>query len=260
MDSTMATWWRSVIAILAVWCICRCIDIPLKIDSHNDRIKVFISGIFLSIHWISYFYALDFSNVAIALLTMYTFPAFTAIVEPIFTDLPFKAFDLFLACCSFMGVMIMVPHFSFDDEYSFAILLGLISSIAYVFRNIMSIQPVKKYHGTTVMFYQLVTLFIVVAPFWLVLDGMPSSSDWLGLIALAVFTTAIGHTFFVMSLHGLSATTASLLSCVGPVLAILWANIFLQEVPSTKTLIGGSIILLTVIIKTVAKSYQVKTQ
>ena len=35
-------------------------------------------------HWITYFYALKFSNVAIGMLSLYTFPVMTALLEPFF--------------------------------------------------------------------------------------------------------------------------------------------------------------------------------
>lgn len=152
----------------------------------------------------------------------------------------------------------MVPSFSIQNEYSFAIILGLISSITYVFRNLILLEPAKKYPGSSLMLYQLIVLSIVLLPFWLFIEGMPSNKDWKAIIALALVTTVLGHTFFVMSLKRLNATTASLLSCLAPVLAIIWAFLFLHEVPTTKTIIGGSIILTTVIIKTVLKASENK--
>jgi len=254
LDSTMATWWRCSIAAIALWFICKIAKIDLKIKSSSDLKKITIAGILLAVHFPTYFYSLDYSNVAIALLTLYTFPAFTAIIEPLFTKTPFKYIDLLLACCSLVGVMIMVPSFSLENEFSFAIILGLISSISYVFRNLILLEPAKIYPGSTLMFYQLVILSIVLSPFWLFIDGIPSKNDWQALLALALVTTVLGHTLFVMSLRKLNATTASLMSCLAPVLAICWAYLFLNEVPTTKTILGGIIILTTVVYKTILKS------
>lgn len=241
-------------ASIALYIICRLAKIDLRIESSSDFKKITISGVLLAIHFITYFYSLDYSNVAIALLTLYTFPAFTAIIEPVFTKTPFKLFDLILACVSLIGVMIMVPKFSLQNEYSFAIILGLISSVTYVFRNLLLLAPAKTHSGSTLMLYQLIVLTIVVTPFWFFIDGIPSQNDWYGLIALALITTVLGHTLFVMSLKKLNATTASLLSCLAPVLGIIWAYVFLHEVPTSKTMIGGLIILTTVVSKTILKA------
>lgn len=254
LDSTMTTWWRCAIAAIALWLICKLAKIDLRIKSKADRKKLVLAGILLSIHFPTYFYSLDYSNVAIALLTLYTFPAFTAIIEPIFTKSPFKLTDLILACISLIGVMIMIPSFSLKNEFSLAIILGLISSITYVFRNLILLEPAKQYSGSALMFYQLVVLSLVLTPFWFFIDGNPSNSDWPAIVALALVTTVLGHTLFVMSLKKLNATTASLLSCLAPVLAILWAYLFLNEVPTNKTLLGGAIILATVVSKTILKA------
>lgn len=258
LDSTMTTWWRCLIAAIGLYIICKLAKIDLRIESASVSKKIIISGVLLAIHFITYFYALDYSNVAIALLTLYTFPAFTAIIEPVFTKTSFKLFDLILACVSLFGVMVMVPKFSLQNEFSFAIILGLISSITYVFRNLLLLEPAKTHSGSALMLYQLIVLTIVVSPFWFFIDGLPSQNDWYGLIALALITTVLGHTFFVMSLKKLNATTASLLSCLAPVLGIIWAYLLLHEVPTIKTVIGGVIILTTVVCKTILKAKEAR--
>jgi drug/metabolite transporter (DMT)-like permease len=66
---------------------------------------------------------------------------------------------------------------------------------------------------------------------------------------LGVVTTALGHTLFLNSFKHFTIGTASIISSIQPIFGILIAMVFLGEIPHYKSLIGGSIILLTVIIE-----------
>ncbi len=70
------------------------------------------------------------------------------------------------------------------------------------------------------------------------------------MIALALVTTAIGHTLFLYSLRNFSTITASIISSTQPIYGIIGGMIFLQEFPTKNTYIGGSIIIFTVVIET----------
>jgi len=251
IDSTITTWWRCAIAGVAVFLFCKISKISISFDSNEDRNLTFMAGVLMAVHWVTYFYALDYSNVAIGVLTLYTFPAFTAILEPLMTDDKYEFSNILLAIISLVGVAIINPDFDFKSDYTLAIILGLISAITYAIRNILMRKPAKKHHGSMLMLYQIIIVGVLISPAWLILDSSGWQEQWVGLALLALVTTALGHSLFVMSLKTLSATTASLLSCIIPVYALLWAYLFLGEMPSLRTLIGGVIILATVAMKSV---------
>jgi len=69
------------------------------------------------------------------------------------------------------------------------------------------------------------------------------------LLLLAFLTTAIGHSLMLYSLKFFSASTASIISSLQPIFGIILAFYFLQETPTMRTFLGGSLILLTVIIE-----------
>ena len=71
------------------------------------------------------------------------------------------------------------------------------------------------------------------------------------LILVALITTSIGHTMMVNSLKYFTVSTASIISSVQPIFGIIIAYIFVNEIPSLNTFIGGSLILSTVIIESI---------
>ena len=71
------------------------------------------------------------------------------------------------------------------------------------------------------------------------------------LILVALLTTAIGHTMLVSSLKHFSVATASIISSVQPIFGIAIAYFFVNEIPNFSTFIGGSLILVTVVIESI---------
>jgi drug/metabolite transporter (DMT)-like permease len=96
----------------------------------------------------------------------------------------------------------------------------------------------------------MITVTLVLWLVFFIFDTTPSYHDWEALLTLAILTTAIGHTLFVMSFKNFTVSTASIISSIQPIYGI----IFLNEIPASKTVIGGFFILLTVIIE----SFQTK--
>ena len=254
VDSTLTNLIRAAMALVIIWAYCSYQKNSFKLDHRKDLIVVLGSGVLLGAHWVTYFYALDYSNVAIALLSLYTYAGITALLEPLFLKTSFNKFDVFLSLIVLVGVLVMAPSFNLDNTYTKGILFGLLSSVLYTFRNIVISVPAKRYDGSILMVYQLVAMVAVMIPFMGFYDytGLNEQLFWIFLLAL--FTTALGHTLFVKSFQALNPTTSSILSCIVPVYGILWAFLILGEVPSMKTIIGGAIILSVVLLKTIRTS------
>jgi len=104
------------------------------------------------------------------------------------------------------------------------------------------------------MVIQIIAMVAIMIPFMGLYDYTGLTEQWGWILLLALFTTALGHTLFVKSFQALSPTTSSILSCIVPVYGIIWAFFLLGEIPSTKTIIGGAIILSVVLLKTMRTS------
>ena len=254
VDSTLTNLVRAAMALVILAAYCYYQKISFKFDTRKDLMVVVLSGVLFGAHWVTYFYALDYSNVAIALLSLYTYAGFTALLEPFILKTKFNKFDILLSLIVFVGVLIMAPSFDVDNSYTIGILFGLVSSILYTFRNILISVPAKRYDSSALMVVQIMAMVAVMIPFMGLYDYTGLTDQWAWIFLLALFTTALGHTLFVKSFQALNPTTSSILSCIVPVYGILWAFLILGEVPSTKTMIGGAIILSVVLLKTLRTS------
>ena len=251
MPSEVIVWFRSVFAMVFLYIFIRFKKIDLSLKSKKHIIPFVISGLFMATHWITYFYALKLSNVAIGMLSLYTFPVMTALLEPLFLKVKFSPIHIFLGLLVLLGIYILAPEFTLGNTQVQGILFGLLSALCYSIRILILKQYVTQYNGTMLMFYQtlIITICLVPVLFFMDLSGFQSQFPYLLLIAL--ITTAIGHTMMVHSFKHFSVSTASIISSVQPVFGIILAFIFLNEIPNMNTFIGGSLILATVIIESI---------
>jgi len=251
MPPPVTIWLRCVFAAVLLGAFCWYKKIDLKISSKSDFKAILLSSIFLGAHWITYFYALHLSNVAVGMLSLFTYPVITALLEPLFFKTKLNKMHILLGIIALIGIYFLAPEFNLESNLTKGVLSGLLSSVFYALRNIMLKQKIAQYSGSMLMFYQLVIISLVLWPVLFFFEAQPTSEDWMALLALALFTTAVGHTLFVMSFKNFSISTASIMSSVQPVYGVLFGLFLLSEIPSKNTLIGGFLILTTVIIESV---------
>lgn len=197
----------------------------------------------MAVHWVTYFYSLQLSNVAIALLSLFTYPVITAFLEPLLLKSKFQKNHLLLGILILGGVYFLTPEMDLDNNYFIAVILGLISALFYALRNILMKNEIEKYHGSVLMFYQIAVVCILLIPSLFFSDFEEVKQQWFPLVILAVLTTCIGHTLFLKSLKSFSVTTVSIMSSIQPVYGILLGILFLSEIPDLGTLVGGILIV-----------------
>lgn len=250
---------RSLLGGIVLYLFCRWKKISFHIEG-KDRITVIIGGVLLGLHWITYFYSLRLSNVAIGMLSLFTYPAITAVLEPIFLKTKILKIHLLLSLLVLIGIYFLVPDFSLESDDFKAVGFGVLSAFCYATRNIILKTKINQYDGTLLMAYQLLVVTLLLSPFALYLDTSQVIKYLPATLVLALLTTAIGHSLFLRSLKHFSTVTASIVSCSQPVYGIIIGMIFLNEYPELTTIIGGSIIIFTVIIESlrvfrISKSY-----
>lgn len=251
MPPPVIIWMRSVLAMLFLGIYCWYKGISFKIKNSKNSKTIFLSGLFMGIHWVTYFYALHLSNVAIGMLSLFTYPVITTFLEPLFFKSKINLRHLILGILVLIGISILAPEFDLKNDQTLGIILGIISALFYALRNILMKKMVSKTSGSILMFYQMMVIALFLWPVLFFLDFTISNSDISALIVLALVTTTIGHTLFVMSFKNFNIGTASIMSSIQPVYGIIFAFILLSETPNFNTVIGGSIIVFTVVLEAI---------
>ena len=251
MPTAVIIWWRASLALLILFAFCKFQNINLKLGSKKDIFILIATGILLSMHWLTYFHSIKVSNVSIGMLSLFTFPAITSILEPILTKTHFNKAHLVLALLVVVGIYIIAPEFSLQNSSFKGIIWGLVSAVFFSLRNIILKKNTTAYNGVTVMLYQLVVATMFLAPVMFMFDSSNIKTQYPYIILLAVLVTAIGHSLFIKSFKHFTASTASIIVSSQPIFGIILAYAFLSEIPAKNTFIGGAIIIATVVFESI---------
>ncbi|WP_142785105.1 DMT family transporter [Changchengzhania lutea] len=251
LPTPVIIWLRCALGALFLFIFCYFKKFNIKINAKKDIPTIILSALLLGAHWISYFYALKLSNVAIGMLSLFTFPVITALLEPLFGKSKLDPIHIVLGVIVLIGIYILAPEFNFESDHVKGILFGLFSAICYALRNLILKQHVQRYNGTVLMMHQIMILSVILLPVMFLMDTGNIKSQLPYVIILALVTTAIGHSLFIHSLKYFTVSTASIIGSAQPVFGIIIAFIFLNEIPTSNTFIGGALILATVVIESV---------
>lgn len=251
MPPPVIVWWRAALAMVILYLYCRYKKTSIKLNTKKDAPSFILSGVFLAAHWVTYFYALKLSNVALGILSLYTFPVITALLEPLFFKSRLNPTHIFLGLLVLLGIYILVPELNYQNSYVKGILLGVLSALFYALRTLILKRHVPKYNGSMLMFHQLLIVAIVLLPSLFFMDTTGIQTQFPYVLLLAILTTAIGHTLFVKSLKYFAVSTASIISSIQPIYAIILAFLFLREIPTWNTFFGGLLIFITVVIESI---------
>lgn len=244
---------RGILAFLLLYLYCRWKGISLRVRA-GDRLPIFFSGVLMCLHWLTYFYALQMSNVALGMLSLFTYPVITAFLEPMILRTKFQKIHVLLGLMVLCGIYFLAPDTNFGNSTTMALLMGIMSAFFYALRNIIVKSKAANYHGSMLMVYQTGIIGLMLLPTLFFIDVRTILSQWEGIIALAVVTTAIGHTLFLLTFKHFSMTSVSIMSSVQPVYGILIGALFLSEIPTMTTLLGGMFILGSVVIESIRTS------
>lgn len=244
---------RGILAFLALLIFCKWKGISLYIKPRHRGV-VLLSAVLMGLHWVTYFYALQWSSVAIGMLSLFTYPVLTAFLEPLLLKTKLQKIHLLLGAMVLMGIYLLSPDLNFKNSNTLAIGIGIFSALCYALRNLVLKSKVTEYHGSTLMVYQTGIIGLILVPAFFYIDFDMVLNQWKGLLALAIITTAIGHSLFLMTFKHFSITTVSILSSIQPVYGILIGAIFLNEIPEITTVLGGMLILGSVVIESFRSS------
>lgn len=252
LDAVPAVWWRAAIGFLFIAAFCRWQGYSFRIEDPKRRWLVILSGVLMMGHWVLYFYALKLSSVAIGMLSIFTYPAMTTMLEPLLLKQKFQTRHVLLAILVIVGIYYLAPSFSLEDGATLGLVLGLISALVYSLRNILMKTQVNSIQGSVMMAYQTAITVIGLLPALFFFDFVPTTEAIPYIVGLGLLTTAIGHTLLLACFRYFSVSTVSLLTCVQPIYGIILGMIFFREIPGWSAVLGGALILSAVAVEAVA--------
>lgn len=237
------TFYRSIFALMAIAIYMAYKKQSYFLKSSRDYFMVGLLGCLLAAHWVSYFYAMQVSTVAVGVIALYTFPVITVFLEPFFHGEKPHIIDIVSSIAVLFGIYVIVPEFSLDDSTTIGVLSGIFSAFMISLRNIMQRRYFSGYKASQALFYQVSVVVLVLFSFTETVTFEIEHKQWWLLILLGIVFTALPHTLFAHGLLHLKAKSASLIACVQVVYAAVFAAMLLGESLSWNVVIGGTIVI-----------------
>ena len=246
LDAISITVLRSFIAVVGLGLFGLIRNRRYRLPSITHVLGVYGLGGLLGIHWVTFFHSMQVSTVAVGMLSLFSFPILTILVEPLFSKERLAGGDIIAGLLVLAGLAVMVGQDLTDlhGPVLSGVFWGVGSAFLFATRNLMQKYFFQNVTSDTLLFHQGIAIAIMLLPFLsfrqaaaLPLSGM------VNLLLLGVLCTAGAHTFYAASLKRLPAKSVALIGCLQPVLASLFAWLVIQEVPQLNVLFGGAIIL-----------------
>lgn len=234
---------RSIFAALSIAFYIIFLKESLRLANRRDYLIAMLLGLFLGTHWVTYFHAMQVSSIAIGIIALYTYPVITVFIEPFFHGERPHIKDIISALVVLFGIYLLVPEFSINNQTAQGVFWGVLSAFLFAMRNIIHGRYFKAYPARHALFYQTLFIIFLLLPFSGHIIIEVNSQQWLQLILLGIFFTALPHTLFANSLLHLKAKTVGLIGCMQVLYGTLFAAIFLAELPDWKTIAGGLIVI-----------------
>ena len=251
MPAPLVIWLRCFLAVIPFLVFVRIMKSDLSIEK-SKQLPLLLSGLLMGAHWVTYFFALEYSNVAIGMLSLFIYPVMTVFLEPIFLKTKLETRHIPIALVAFLGIYVLMPEFKLSNNFTVGILFGLSSALFYSLRNILSKVHTASVPGETLMFYQVLILAFCMIPTVFMYDFdivVAIKESLLPLLVLTLLTTIAGHSLFIRSLKNFSVSTVSLVSNLSPVIGIFLAWMFINEIPTGNVLLGGGLIMTTLLVE-----------
>lgn len=214
----------------------------------RDSLQLLLGGLLLAGHWVSFFIAVRVCGVAIATLGFASFPAFTVVLEGLLFRERIRAKEAVLVLLVSVGLVLVTPSFDLASEATGGLLWALLSGLLF---SLLSLTNRARSGGLPAVqagLWQNLVVGLCLLPLATPDLAEVTARDWVWLGLLGVFCTGVAHSLFVASLGVVKARTAALVFCMEPIYGIALAWLIFAETPSPRMLLGGVLILCSIVL------------
>ncbi len=206
-----------------------------------------LSGTALSLNWILFFWAIQLTNVASAVILYYLGPIFTIILAVFFLKESFGKTLFWAIVLAFSGsVLTFIPNLGVGHHRSFfGLAIAFLSGVFYGLLGFISKISVKYHSAIKLTTYQIFISIFLTMPFVLFVHFKLTPFIVTLLVITGVVHTALALFLWYDSLNHIKVTVASIFSFLDPFFAIIMGFLFLRQIPTLFQILGGTLIIIS---------------
>lgn len=254
LQEGLLVWYRLLFSAITMWVLFS-ITKSLKALPFKDVLKVTGVGCIAAFHWVTFYGAIKYSNISVALVCFSAIGFFTALFEPIVFRKKIVWIELMLGVLVMVGIFII---FHFDPQFKKGIIFGIISAMLGAIFPVFNRQLMQRMNAPTLMTWELsggLISLTLLLPFYF--QGFPPAywiptlSDFLWLLVLSWLCSVWAFQLSANALKKISAFTVNLTYNLEPVYGIILAFIMYNENKylGISFYLGLSLIILAVLLQ-----------
>ncbi|QBZ98997.1 DMT family transporter [Flavobacterium sangjuense] len=260
LDALPLVWFRMLFAVGFIGIYIYFKKLPLRIST-KAFLQFIFSGLIIALHWFTFFHAIKISNISITLACLSTGAFFASLLEPILYGKKIVWYEVFFGLLVVFGLYII---FNVEGSYFWGMLTALTSAFLSALFAVINSRLVKSHDATVISFYELsggvvfFTFLLLFTHSFTPTFFSLSTKDLMYLMILSSVCTAYAFIASTAIMKFLSPYTVMLTINLEPIYGIVLAVLVFKEKErmSLEFYIGAIIILLTVLLNSVIKSYK----
>jgi len=252
-------WYRMLLALILIAIYIYVVKIKIKIP-RKSLLKLSFAGIIIALHWITFFGAIDASNVSITLAMFSTGAFFASLIEPLIYKRKIVWYEMLFGMLIIVGIFIITQS---EMKYIEGVILGITSAFLSSLFAILNGKFLETHSATVISFYEFISGVLFISVFILIFgSGFSfeffnlSLTDFSYLFILASICTAYAFIASVYIMRHISPYTVILTYNLEPVYGIILAFILFpeKEKMSLNFYYGAAIIIGVVLLNGVIKN------
>lgn len=196
-------------------------------------LQLFGVGAIISLHWVTFYGSIKYSNVSVAVTCLSAIGFFTSLLEPMLSGRRVDVIEVLLGLLAIAGIYLI---FNFYPEYEIGIIFGILSAFLACLFPIFNKKLLQNFSSKTVTFYEMTGGFIALCfilplyfRFFPAKSFFPTINDWIWLFILAWLCTVFAFMLSLNALRKISAFTVNLSFNLEPIYSIILAFIIFKE-------------------------------
>ncbi|OUS02589.1 EamA family transporter [Flavobacteriales bacterium 33_180_T64] len=261
IGSAALVWYRMLIAGVLMFIYIKVIKLKIQIST-KTKFKFFGAGIIIALHWITFFEAINQSNVSITLAMFSTGAFFASFIEPLIYKRKIIWFEILFGMIVIFGVFLITQS---EIKYLNGIILGVFSALFSTLFAVINGRFIEEHSATVISFYEFISGVVFLSLFILFFnEGFTvefftlKPYDWVYLFLLASICTAYAFIGSVKVMRYISPYTVVLTYNLEPLYGIALALLLFPETEtmSTQFYYGAFLVLATVLADGILKNYK----
>lgn len=254
LNEGLLVWYRLLITVLVLALMLYVKKEFKRIDA-KDIFRMAAVGGIIAFHWVTFYGSIKYGNISVALVCLSAAGFFSALIEPILFKKKIVMVEVLLGLLAIAGIYII---FDFHPKFKLGIAYGILAALGAAIFPMLNKQLIKEFSPRTLTFYELFGGFVILSlllPFYLKFTPnsyfIPTVTDFVWLIILAVICTVLCFDLQLKALRKISAFTSNLMYNLEPLYGIILAFIFFGEGKSfhKEFYIGVALILLAIVLQ-----------